>query len=209
MYKKVTKEEEKEKESSGRVERVVLAYSGGMGSGEGVFCGRIQLCWIRRATTAPCRMVVRENDGFSAAACSESLSCRSTKSATIPGVGVSDMAGEPLWKPPIASRALSVTDSCGVHVIRTYTRGNATDSETHEKCATIDLCPRLEDGDAQRAEPERVHGTLGCERVLDVIHRHGHAQPIFGRELGHIQSPARGVVQAPAHHVQIARWQAH
>lgn len=95
-------------------------YSGGMGSGEGVFCGRIQLCWIRRATTVPCRMVVREKDGFRAAACRESLSCSSTKSATMPGEGVSDMAGEPLWKPPTASRALSVTDSCKVnHVMRT------------------------------------------------------------------------------------------
>ncbi len=38
----------------------------------------------------------------------------------MPGEGVSDMAGEPLWKPPTASRALSVTDSCKVnHVMRT------------------------------------------------------------------------------------------
>ena len=41
VYKKVAKEEEKEKEPSGRVGTVVFAYSGGIGSGEGVFCGRI------------------------------------------------------------------------------------------------------------------------------------------------------------------------
>ena len=86
-------------------------YSGGIGSGEGVFCGRIQLCWIRRATMTPCRMVVREKDGLRAAEWSESLSCSSTKSATIPGDGVSDSGGELLWKPPIARRELSVTAS--------------------------------------------------------------------------------------------------
>ena len=91
--------------------RSPLLYSGGIGSGDGVFCGNIQLCWIRRATKTPWRMVVREKDGLSAAEWSVSFSCSSTKSATIPGAGVSDIAGDPLWKPPMANRELIVTDS--------------------------------------------------------------------------------------------------
>lgn len=82
------------------------------GDGEGVCCGRIHVCATRRATTCPCRIVVREKDGLSTAECSVSFSCKSTKSASIPRVGVIDGYGAPFCTPPMASRALSVTASC-------------------------------------------------------------------------------------------------
>ena len=110
-------------------------YSGDIGSGDGVFCGKIQLCWIRRATITPRRMVVREKDGLSAAEWRESFSCSSTKSATIPGAGVSDRVGEPLWKSPMANRELIVTDSYGkrTHVISiTASAGRLPDSRRME-----------------------------------------------------------------------------
>ena len=150
-------------------------------------------------------MVVREKDGLSAAECSESLSCRSTKSAMAPGAGVSDIGGEPLWKPPIASRALFVTASCMCNVvsIEDQTEG-MRGGGTHEERAAVDLGARLEDGDAERTEAERVDGALRRERVLDVVDRHRDTQAILRSELGHVQRPAGRILEPAAHHVQVA-----